>query len=264
MKALVCSLSFVLFLCLAAAGQTSEPASTQQAMGHGEQNPKTAVRLGELSIAIGTVAIQTVPSLPDPDRHQVGLSATIKNVGDSPVCTALMTTMETSMRLEETANITIGKQPGGSISELPPRQSIDANFRASIKNGSDPVKLTIRLPEPKQGCGDKAHIVANSEVSIPIGMAPNPLGAHPGTAPRKTDPEFPDGATTVEQPGSVVIRAVVGADGKIHDPQVVRSLGEAFDRKALDCVNEWRFEPAMNDGHKVDIPIHIEVAFKRK
>ena len=84
-------------------------------------------------------------------------------------------------------------------------------------------------------------------------------------APRikfQTEPEFSEEARKAKHQGTVVVRATVGQDGKIHDPHVVRSLGLGLDEKAIESVNQWLFEPAIKDGRKVAVYVDIEVNFR--
>lgn len=85
------------------------------------------------------------------------------------------------------------------------------------------------------------------------------------TAPRlkhKVDPKFPDVPRDSAHQGAVVISAIVGKDGKVHNPRVVRSLGPEYDEKALEAVKQWEFEPAIKDEGPVAVSINIEVEFR--
>jgi TonB family protein len=59
----------------------------------------------------------------------------------------------------------------------------------------------------------------------------------------------------------VVLDIVVGVDGRVHSPRVVRSLGMGLDEKAIEKVNIWKFDPAKKDGRPVAVEMNIEVAF---
>ena len=52
-----------------------------------------------------------------------------------------------------------------------------------------------------------------------------------------------------------------GADGLPKDIRVQRALGMGLDRKALEAVRRWRFEPAMKNGRPVAVQINIELNF---
>jgi TonB family protein len=87
-------------------------------------------------------------------------------------------------------------------------------------------------------------------------------GVSPPRVKFKTDPEFSEEARKAKHQGTVVLSVIVGADGKIHDPRVVRSLGLGLDEKAIEAVKEWLFDPAIKDGRKVAVMVDIEVNFR--
>jgi len=87
-------------------------------------------------------------------------------------------------------------------------------------------------------------------------------GVAPPRIKYQTEPEFSEEARKAKHQGTVVVRATVGQDGKIHDPHVVRSLGLGLDEKAIEAVNQWLFEPAIKDGRKVAVYVDIEVNFR--
>ena len=87
-------------------------------------------------------------------------------------------------------------------------------------------------------------------------------GVAPPRIKYQTEPEFSEEARKAKHQRTVVVRATVGQDGKIHDPHVVRSLGLGLDEKAIEAVNQWLFEPAVKDGRKVAVYVDIEVNFR--
>lgn len=75
------------------------------------------------------------------------------------------------------------------------------------------------------------------------------------------DPEFSEEARRAKYQGVVTLYVIVGVDGRIHNPKVLRSLGMGLDQKALERVKTWKFEPAQKDGHPVPVEMSIEVSF---
>jgi TonB family protein len=59
--------------------------------------------------------------------------------------------------------------------------------------------------------------------------------------------------------GLVVLRAVLGADGRVKEATVSRSQGKDLDRKAIEAVRRWMFRPATLYGYPVSVEIMIEV-----
>jgi protein TonB len=56
----------------------------------------------------------------------------------------------------------------------------------------------------------------------------------------------------------------VGADGVPRNVRVLSSLGMGLDEKAVEAVQNWKFEPAMKDGKPVAVELAIEVDFHLK
>jgi protein TonB len=63
--------------------------------------------------------------------------------------------------------------------------------------------------------------------------------------------------------GSVLIEAVVAADGSVRDVRVVRSLDPTFglDEEAIKAARQWRFKPGTRLGQPVPVLITIELTF---
>lgn len=75
------------------------------------------------------------------------------------------------------------------------------------------------------------------------------------------DPEYPQGEPQPSSPE--VILLTVGEDGKTRDLSVARSIGKAFDDRALAAVRRWVFRPAMCDGDPVTVQVNVEVEFRK-
>jgi protein TonB len=89
-------------------------------------------------------------------------------------------------------------------------------------------------------------------------------GVNGVSAPRAIftpEPEFSEEARKAKYQGVVVLDIVVGIDGRVHNPKVIRSLGMGLDEKALERVQSWKFDPAKKDGRPVPVEMAIEVAF---
>lgn len=89
------------------------------------------------------------------------------------------------------------------------------------------------------------------------------------TAPRvlrRTAPEYPRRARSAGTEGLVVVRAIVGRDGRIepNNLRVLRSI-PSLDEAALEAVRSWRFSPAldgMNRPIRVIVTIPVRFALK--
>src|SRR5881394_1487754 len=76
------------------------------------------------------------------------------------------------------------------------------------------------------------------------------------------DPEYSEEARKAKYQGVCVLSLIVGPDGKPRDIKLSRSLGLGLDEKAIQAVNQWKFEPALKDGKPVAVAINVEVQFR--
>jgi len=76
------------------------------------------------------------------------------------------------------------------------------------------------------------------------------------------DPQYSEKARQAKYQGVCVISLMVDAQGKPKRVQVVRHLGMGLDKKAVEAVKRYRFEPAMRFGKPVAVAVNIEVNFR--
>jgi periplasmic protein TonB len=138
--------------------------------------------------------------------------------------------------------------------------------------------LAAALEPPSNGTGSGSGLGSGAGGGIGSGTGP---GVGPGqgggigggvlrvgggvSAPRAIyapDPQYSDEARRAKYQGTVVLWVVIGPDGRPRDLHVVRTLGMGLDEKALEAVRQWKFEPAMKDGHPVAVQVNIEVSFR--
>lgn len=61
--------------------------------------------------------------------------------------------------------------------------------------------------------------------------------------------------------GSVIIEATIGADGKVINAKVLRSVAK-LDQAALDAVKQWEYSPTLLNGKPVPVKMTVTVTFK--
>ena len=64
------------------------------------------------------------------------------------------------------------------------------------------------------------------------------------------DPKYSEEARKAKYQGTVVLQAVITADGRATEIQVVKGPGLGLEEKAVEAVKQWRFKPAMGPGGK--------------
>ena len=75
------------------------------------------------------------------------------------------------------------------------------------------------------------------------------------------EPEFTEDARRANFQGSVSIKLIVDSQGNPQNVQLVHHLGMGLDEKAIDAVRQYKFKPAMYQGHPVSVQIIIEMSF---
>ena len=72
--------------------------------------------------------------------------------------------------------------------------------------------------------------------------------------------DYPAAAMAARAEGVTVVRFTVTEEGRVIDPAVDRSSGNAIlDKAALACVAHWHYRPAIKDGEPVAVPWQAEV-----
>jgi TonB family protein len=78
----------------------------------------------------------------------------------------------------------------------------------------------------------------------------------------KTPPVVPEAALASGIAGDVVLSVVVDRDGRVATARVV-SGPAGLRNAALEAVQQWSYEPAIQDGRPVAVQIYVTVDFPR-
>jgi TonB family protein len=157
-------------------------------------------------------------------------------------------------------------QPQKSKLMIEPTVVADLHVPQSAQIG-DPLS---KLMTPSNGTGVGGGMGSGSGGGIGSGRGGPGVGPgiyHVGdgvSRPRAIytpEPEFSEEARKAKYQGVVVLTIVVGTDGRVYSPRVLRSLGMGLDEKAVEGVKTWKFDAAKKDGHPVAVEMNVEVAF---
>jgi len=77
---------------------------------------------------------------------------------------------------------------------------------------------------------------------------------------RKVNPVYPPDARDARVQGVVILEAIVGADGRVSDARILRSI-PLLDQAALDAVRQWEYTPTLLNGAPVPIVMTVTVQF---
>lgn len=90
-----------------------------------------------------------------------------------------------------------------------------------------------------------------------------PAGAQQAKALKRVEPKYPNQSLLSGVEGPIVVRIVIGRDGRAHTPRLVGDVGApmvAF--VTLEAIRQWQFAPATVDGQPVDAPFEITMDYK--
>jgi protein TonB len=76
-----------------------------------------------------------------------------------------------------------------------------------------------------------------------------------------TRPKYPARAFQDRVQGTVVLMFTIDASGRVLDPEVLESVN-GLDEAALKSLRQWRFKPAMKDGHAVATAAVAPILFR--
>ena len=160
------------------------------------------------------------------------------------------------------------------------RAALDAELKAQEGNWLKSYDKTRELAVAAKAAGDKAaaDAVAGKEKADAVAakekaaaaarakarLAPVRVGGQimPPRKIKDVTPVYPELARSARVSGAVAIEATIGADGKVIDAKVVRSV-PLLDQAALDAVKQWEYLPTLLNGVPVPVLITVTVNFKR-
>lgn len=155
---------------------------------------------------------------------------------------------------------------------IPPQVQLASN---NLPNLGDP--LSHQVVMPSNGTGSGSGIGEGEGGGVGKGKGPGfgpgegggtgggifrvGAGVSPPRVIYQPEPEFSEEARKAKFQGICTLALVVGVDGRPSQIRVQSSLGMGLDEKAIEAVKNWKFEPAMKDGHPVPVAIAVEVDF---
>jgi TonB family protein len=113
----------------------------------------------------------------------------------------------------------------------------------------DPIPLQAPVPPPDCGAA-----WATERSKLPGKQHPY-AWFHP-------DPQYTDATRKAKLQGTVVLSFTVGIDGRASDIHVEKSLAKSMDEQAVATLQEWKFDPAREDGTPVPAQLRVEMNFR--
>src|SRR5215470_921712 len=166
--------------------------------------------------------------------------------------------------------VKVRQQQTGHISPVHAPIIVAANVFGFHKNGGDDSAITNPGPPgpPNIALGPGSPFGPSnlfSPASVQPILKPTPVPPRPvsvmmeGNLIHRVEPPYPMIAKQIRLQGTVLLRAMVGADGTIEQIQVI-SGHPILAQAARDAVRQWRYRPYFLNG--IAIPVETEVTVK--
>ena len=81
-------------------------------------------------------------------------------------------------------------------------------------------------------------------------------------ATRKVDPAYPTQLMRENVAGTVILYAIIRADGTVGNVRVLRGVDDRLDQYASQAIAQWQFQPAMKNGSPVDVEATFQIPFR--
>ena len=75
-------------------------------------------------------------------------------------------------------------------------------------------------------------------------------------------PLYPASLRSKKLEGVVTLIFIVDSTGRVGNPRVEKSTHPDFNKPALDAVKQWKFEPAVKGGKRVDCKMRVPIRFQ--
>jgi protein TonB len=79
----------------------------------------------------------------------------------------------------------------------------------------------------------------------------------------KPYPEYPDSCINAREEGTVVVRYIIGKDGRVIDVSILdHGSRKEFDKSTLGAIRQWKFRPLLVDGEAMEVVHELTVYFR--
>lgn len=151
-----------------------------------------------------------------------------------------------------------GPSRGSTSRKVASEMSSDSQTEAERKvfAGRKSYAMTLNMPNLNSAGGSWVmHFVEEKE-----GEKQGELVAPVAT--RTADPGYPLELMRQNVRGTVILSAVINADGTVGEVQVLNSIDDRLDEYASNALSRWRFLPALKNGNPVALQAVVMIPFR--
>lgn len=142
-----------------------------------------------------------------------------------------------------------------STARSAPASSAGPKIEDEVFGGKKYYSMTLNMPNLVSASG--SWIIrfaelnaqgAKGELTAPVAM-------------QKVDPAYPTELMRQRVEGTVVLYAVIHADGTVADVRVLRGVDDRLDQNARVALMKWRFRPGTKNGSAIDLEAVVQIPF---
>jgi TonB family protein len=126
--------------------------------------------------------------------------------------------------------------------------------------------LTLNMPNLNSASG--SWVIRFAELNHDSNKHDSSDTTHPAgdlsqpAATRKVDPAYPLQLMRENVTGTVILYAIIHADGTVGNVRILRGVDDRLDQFASQAVAQWQFQPAMKNGSPVDVEATFQIPFR--
>lgn len=214
-----------------------------------------------------------------PQPEEITLQAPSSPVAPGkPTASKTTTDSETnqeSLVVYKNGNVVFRQKPGESSgkSQAATAQSDKPEPGPNPQVDSAPTTASTDQPKPDGGGTETSPQITTTAGLLslvpPPGIEAAPVapairisqGLTEGKLVHRVNPVYPSQALQRRIDGQVVLQAMVGKDGRVHNAKAIRG-NALLVSAALDAVRQWTYEPYKLNGEAVDMDTQIVINFK--
>lgn len=140
----------------------------------------------------------------------------------------------------------------GAFAKIVAAQAFLLILGLAVQGAAEPAEVSVRissLPLPSQGTTAPDTGQAEAETQPPVLL-------------EKALPAYPERARKAYIQGTVILKAMIDANGEVADLEVLQGLELGCTQVALEAAKEWRFEPATLRGEAISAPLQLSIEFR--
>lgn len=149
--------------------------------------------------------------------------------------------------------------PDGRVAEALVTSSTDA--RLSTCAAAAALKWTFSPPR-------KSGVPVYARIRVSMGFGPGEFGSDdkagftPPEVTFQARPEYPFSLRLSGVKGEVLAEFTVDPEGRVIQPEVIRSTHPDFEAPTIEALLQWRFRPGTRNGHTVYVHMEVPVIFQ--